>query len=120
MLAGNFTRWRPFTTLNSLTAVVPILEWVKLREALDAESRNLARNSSGTRRCGAYVPAPKLGRAAALFDELLTGGAARAVAVTQDARKASDAVHSVALELQCMPPPFFLKSILFFQSLTTE
>src|SRR3977135_4213210 len=34
--------------------------------------------------------------------------------LAQAARSASDTAHSVALELQCMRPPSFLKSILFF------
>jgi len=57
----------------------------------------------------------KLGCATVAFDEDVVGGAARAVAeLTQAARNTSDATHSVALELQCMRPPSFLESILFF------
>jgi len=116
MPGGSFTRWRPLATLNSLTTLVPILEWVMLREKADADSRNLTRISSGTYRCGdGSALDSKLGCATLAFDEDVVGGAARAVAeLTQAARSASDAAHSVALELQCMRPPSFSKSILFF------
>src|SRR5438309_200848 len=116
MPGGSFTRCRPLATLNSLTTLVPILEWARPREKVDVDSRNLTKISSGTYRCGhACALGLKLGCAAVAFDENVVGGAARAVAeLTQAARSASDTAHSVALELQCMRPPSFLKSILFF------
>src|SRR2546427_2653712 len=120
MPGASFTRCRPLATLNSLTTLVPTLEWARLREKVDVDSRNLTRISSGTYRCGdACALGLKLGCAAVAFGDVV-GGAARAVAeLTQAARNASDTAHSAALELQCMRPPSFLKSILFFQSFTT-
>src|SRR2546427_7793974 len=101
MPGGSFTRWRPLATLNSLTTLVPILEWARLREKADVDSRNLTKISSGTCRCGdACALDLKLGCATAVFDELLAGGAASVVA--HAARNANERTCSVALVLPRM------------------
>jgi len=87
--------------------LVPILEWVRLREKVDADSRNLTRISSPARidaamdRAGFETRLRDFGVRRRCWRRCGEGGAE----LTQAARSASDTAHSVALELQCIGLP---------------